>query len=521
MKRLLFLLCGLLMLAVGTAASADVSISVSPEKPRKGDYVDVTVTPDREGAQDVTYVLLCGDEKVFSGKAVKHFTASFRPRQEGTYMLQATVSYGKKDKETAEITLHVSGEAPAQESSDVVYSQKDGWWHKVMYAPKYNRSLEKSGCAVYALSHALQRMGYSGEDVTPGALAKANSGFYIEGRGTNNEGLITKASRDYAFITQSDLIGTEKEIAWSLRRGDLFSFSIVIGHIALADGISEDGTKVHIIDSAPGATYERLKKKGVIFYRNEDGTFTEAPAPEDLPGIRWFFETTEYSGMAYWMDIGYCASRGMRLIRLPWLKADLGNGLQSVGVEYAGAMITKVTRDEDAVRIPTRDLRITGNPDRAPQVAIVTAKNGTTLKDGNGKQISGKRKIPRQAMVVLLDSHDDSLYAWWDNTFGYLNPADVTILPAVTEDFPTGIIAVNGNTTGALEITVHLNPKADSIKVTTWRSGTPVALVEKQGDFWLTEGKGVRGWVHEKYIQLDQENNMEDQENGQKIDEGK
>ena len=45
--------------------------------------------------------------------------------------------------------------------------------------------------------------------------------------------------------------------------------------------------------------------------------------------------------------------------------------------------------------------------------------------------------------------------------------------------------------------------------------------MEKQGDFWLTEGKGVRGWVHEKYIQLDQENNMEDQENGQKIDEGK
>ena len=521
MKRLLILLCFILTLILWAAASAEIAVSVSPEKPRKGDYVDVTVTPDRENAEDVTYTLLCDGEKVFAGKAVKHFTASFRPRQEGTYTLQVTVSYGKKDKETAEITVPVAGEAPAQESPDVVYSQKDGWWHKVMYAPKYSRSLEKSGCAIFTLSHILQRMGYTGEDVTPGALAKANSYFYREGEGTNNSGLINKASQDYDFITQDDLIKSEKEIAAGLRRGDLYSFSIVIGHIAMADGISEDGTKVHIVDSAPGATYERVKATGVIFFQNEDGSFTEANTPEDLPGIRWFFETKEYGGMAYWMDISYCASRGFRMIRVPWLKADLGEGPQGVSIEYTGAMITKVNRDGESFRIPTRDLLMTGAAPGSQQVALVTAKNGTTLKDGNGKQISGKRKIPRQTMVLLLEAADDSLYAWWDNAFGYLTPEDVEVLPAVPESFPTGTIAINGNTTGALEMTVHLNPKAKSTGIATWKSGTPVAVVEKQDEFYLVEGKGLRGWVHEKYIQLDQENSGEEQENGQKIDEGK
>ena len=270
-RNTLLCLAALLLILWGASASAEATITFSPEAPKKGEYVDVTVTPDRPGAQGVRYKLSVGSGTVFEGKEEsKHYTASFRPRQEGTYTLTATIVYGKKDTETVSVTIPVSGVAPGQEGQDVVYSQKDGWWHDKVYSKKHRRSLEKAGCAIFSLSHALQRMGHTGEDIQPDKLAEKYTKLYIEGRGTDNEGLLVKAGAEYGFQTYPDLIETERGIAASLQRGDMLSFSVALGHIAMADGISEDGTKVHVVDSAPGATYERkdrFKTKGHIYYQ--------------------------------------------------------------------------------------------------------------------------------------------------------------------------------------------------------------------------------------------------------------
>ncbi|MBR4575566.1 MAG: hypothetical protein IKO25_00035 [Clostridia bacterium] len=529
MKRFLFLLLLLAALVCVSAVSAEgnVAVTVSPEHPRVGDYVDIQVTPGREAPQNVTYTLLCDEESVFEGKPVEHYAVSFRPRKEGNYTLTVTVSYGKDDSETAGVSLQVSGEAPAQESEDVVYSQKDGWWHKIKYSSK--RNLEKAGCAIFALSHALQRIGVSGESVTPEKLARTYAGYYVEGRGTYNEGLISKAAQDYDFLTQKALVQSSREIVASLRRGDLFSFSIVDGHIALADAASADGTRIHIVDSAPGATFERIRLEEKIFFLSEDGTFSPAAVPEDLPGMRWFFETQEYGGMQYWMDTEYCASRGMRVIRMPWLKADLGEGLQRVEPEYAGALITKVTRDRNALRVPTASLSVAGVDPEKLSVVMAVPKKGTQLKDGNGKAIPDKKRLARNYMALLVEPGEDFHYVYWDGTFGYVAAADVTILPAVREPFRTGLIAQNGYTTGGSQVTVHLEPYAKSTGIALWKTGTPVAVVEEKDHFLLVEGKGMRGWIHEKYFKPDEpEKDTPEEtsqkgssENGQKIDEGK
>ena len=527
MKRFWAVLCFLLLLTAVSAALGEASVTVEPECPRVGDYVEVTVTPDRENPDSVSYALFYGPdlEKVFSGKGVQRTSAWCRLRKEGVYTLQVTVACGK-EKETVPVEIHVSGEAPAQEGADVIYSQKDGWWKKKKYS---STELQTSGCAIFTMSHALQRMGYTGEDVTPEELAK-HYVFYRSGEGTWNEGLVNKCGEVYDFLSQKELLTSTKEITAALRRGDYFSFSIADRHIALADGISEDGTKVHIVDSAPGATFERIRNKEAIFVLREDGSFTQASVPEDLPGIRWFFETQEYGGAEYWMDIEYCALRGMRLIRRPWLKADLGEGPKGVSVEYAGALVTKVTRDGKSVRIPTRDLVLSGKDNALPQVALVTAKNGTFLLDGNGKRLKNRNnenyKIRRMEMVLMLDGSEESVYVCWDNVFGYLDAKDVTVLTASAENFRTGVISQNGNTSGGSQVTVHLNPDKKSTGIFLWKTGTPVAVVEKQDSYCLVEAKGCRGWVHEKYILLDEqetsENNTEgSQENGQEIDKGK
>ena len=506
MKRLLALLCFVLLAAACSAALADVSVSVSPEQPRVGDYVDVTVTPDRADPQEIRYELLVDGEKSIayppvdnSEETKHHLTASFRPRAEGTYTLTVTCVYGKDDIETAEVTLQVSGTAPSQESPDVVYSQKDGWWYRKWYSKASKRDLQKAGCAIFTLSHALQRMGISDASIVPDQLGKVYAGYYVEGKGTYNKGLVGKASVDYDFETLKDKDSySAKELADWLRRGSFFSFHIVSGHIALLDGVSEDGTKVHVVDSAPGATFDPKRNGGAVYIRNEDGTFTQAESPADIPGIRWFFETHEYGGASYWMDTDYCTQHNMYQIQMHWLRAKTEGGeMAGVSVEYAGAAVTKVTRDRQSWRVPTAELVLGGPEARAPKVAIVTAKKGTYLKDGNGKRLSGVMSVKQNHMMTVISGDEEHLYVYLDGNFAYVDAKDVTVLDPLT-DYKTALIAQG------VTATVHLNPQKNSTGLAQWKTGTPVVLIEKQDVWYLVEGKGLRGWVHEKYIVPDQ-----------------
>ena len=523
---ILFPLALLAMLLLCASASAETGITFSPANPSVGDYVDVTVTPGREGAQGVRYTLSLGEETVCREKdATTHYTASFRPRSEGEYTLTATVVYGKKDEETASVTIPVSGTAPGQQGADVVYSQKDGWWHSVIYRSKKPvETLEKGGCAIFSLSHILQRLGFSGEDVLPENLCVKNSRFYIPGRGTDNPGLITQASKDYGFTTQEDLIETERGITDCLKRGDLLTFMIVTGHIAMADGISEDGQYVHIVDSATGATFERKdrwKTKGHIYRQEADGSFTEAMSADELPGIRWFFETEEYGGMAYWMDLHYCAHQGMRLVRRDWLQLETESGPESVALDYAGTMAAKVIRRSEggteAVRVPAKDLRWTTAGADGPRVAMVSNKKGANLLDGDGKTLARySKKLTPGTLLTVLGADEELCYVFWKDTFCYISAKNVELLPVQQETYQTGIVSVNGRTAGTAKVTARAGTKKNSAKVTEWTIGTPVAVAEKSGDYYLVEGKGRRGWIHKQYLTLEGA-----EPNGQTVDEGK
>ena len=507
----LFLCLAVLLAALlcACAASAEARITFTPESPRLGDYVDVTVIPEREGAVGVRYELSTPEGVVCKNKEdTTHFTASFRPREEAEYTLTATIVYGKKDTESVSVTIPVSGTAPVQEGSDVVYSQKDGWWHRVIYRSKKPvETVEKGGCALFSLSHILQRLGWSGEDVLPAALAAKYTRFYIPGRGTDNPGLINQTAGEYGFVTQEDLVETPRGIVTCLRRGDLLTFSVVLGHIAMADGISEDGTKVHVVDSAPGATYERknrFKTKGHIFYQEADGSFTEAETADQLPGIRWFFETGEYGGMSYWMDIEYCAYRGMRIIRRPWVTAEGESGPQAVTFDYAGALMSRVVLNGENVRIPTKDLSWETEGAEGPQIAVVSNKKGTNLVDGAGKTVERySKKLGIGTMLPVLQVEKDLCYVFWKDTFCYVSRKDVELLPVSGESFRTGIISLNGKTAGTATVVARSTASPKSAKVTEWTIGTPVAVVEASGEYYLVEGKGRRGWIHQKYLTLD------------------
>ena len=517
-KTLLCLAVLLAALFCASAALAEAKIAFTPETPKVGEYVDITVTPDREGVAEVRYELSTPEGVVckYDSKKTKpsaHLTASFRPREEAEYTLTVTLVYGKKDTEPVSVTIPVSGTAEAEDTSDIVYSQKDGWWHKTVYCKKPYETLERGGCAIFSLSHILHRLGYTGEEVQPASLATANSRFYIEGRGTDNGGLINKAAGQYGFITQEDLVLSEKEAAWALRHGDLFTFGIVLGHIAMIDGISEDGTLVHVVDSAPGATFERKNDKryrtnGHIYFQKEDGSFEEAKTADELPGIRWFFETDDYGGMSYWMDLHYCLTynkhAGLRLIRKPWLKS--GDATVS-SLEYTGTMASKVkTGSEEAVRVSTADLSWTTDGADGPRIAVVTNKKGTNLVDGNSKTLERyAKKLSPGTMLMVLGVDDSLCYVFWKDTFCYVSRKDVDLLPVSPSGFATGLLTMGGKASGTAKVVLRATPKAKGAKVAELTVGTPVAIAETGAEWTLVEGKGYRGWVQNKYMTPDKE----------------
>ena len=191
-----------------------------------------------------------------------------------------------------------------------VYSQKDGWWADKAYRES---NLQKSGCAVFTLSSALYRLGVTGEDMLPDQLAITYAQC-LTSTGTNNERLLREAGKVYNFKTQSELIESQKKIVSLLGEGCLFSFAIVRGHIALADGASADGKYIHVADSAPSATLERIKGAS-LYVLQEDGKMTAVESLTEIPGARWYLDTEDFGGLEYYLPLSYVARRGVRLIR--------------------------------------------------------------------------------------------------------------------------------------------------------------------------------------------------------------
>ena len=287
----------------------EIELKLSADTLAVGDVLDVTV--NAWTLHQAQYSLYKNGIQIVDSKAGEHFQAAYRPRQAGSYRLYVTVTDEKGTHQTAQADFTVDGGLASNDGAQEIYSQKDGWWKDKKYR---HSNLGKSGCAIFALSHALGRMGITGENALPENLAAKYSYCLIPEEGTNNTLLINTAARDFGFTTQGELIKEAEKIARLIRGGAYFSFSIARGHIAMVSGISDDGTMIRVVDSAPLATFERIKNASQ-YYEKRPGVFRAALTLDDMPGARWYFETDEYGGLEYWLPMEYVADRGVRLIQ--------------------------------------------------------------------------------------------------------------------------------------------------------------------------------------------------------------
>ena len=286
----------------------EITVSLSSDTLAIGETVDITV--QAWTLFQCRYTLYRNGEPV-ADTAGQHFSAAFRAKEAGNYTLQVTVTDEKKKSVSAECAFAVDGTLPPQDGPVRIYSQKDGWWADKTYR---HSNLQKSGCAIFALAHALNRMGMTDGNTLPAELAAVYARCLVPEEGTNNTLLINSAARDFGFKTRGTLYEDAAQIVRLLQQGVLFSFSPARGHIAMIDGISPDGAMGHVVDSCPEATFTRIVGESLYYPK---GTYSYRPAQSlgDLPGIRWFLDTGEYGGAEYWMPIQYLVKRGVRLIQ--------------------------------------------------------------------------------------------------------------------------------------------------------------------------------------------------------------
>lgn len=486
------ILCAMLFAAAVGAASAETRV-IAPEEAMVGEIVDIRVEGDAPAAQ-VIYNLTRNGESVFRGKEDSHTEASFRPRAEGRYVLSAEAIYADGSREKAEAEILVSGTEEEVPGPETVYSQKDGWWKDKEYGKS---DLDNAGCAIFALSHALLRMGWTGDDLAPENLAAANKNCYTK-NGTANARLITQASQVYGYTTKKALFKQQSALREALRDGDLFSFGIVIGHIALMTGIDEQGKKVRIADSAPSATFERIKK-GKIYYLRE-GEYVEASDPGEIPGARYFFETQFYGGLEYYMDLSYCARRGGRLIRPSWLFYRAETGRIGAWPTAIGIGESTITVNNQEMKVATRELSW-GAEDR-PVLAVVTEKKDIRLNDADGKRIG---RVASCRILPVLREEVERLLVEMDGTRGYILKDQAELIDPLEGEIRRGVISVNGSTSGRATVKMRFGPSEKHRIIANWKTGTEVTLLGKENDFWQVEAKGLRVWVQENYVTIGDE----------------
>lgn len=285
-----------------------VRLEMSRDQLSLGQELDVTLSC-REDA--VCRIKVQRDGKtVMKERELTSRVFSYRPRETGVYQMEIIVAEPGGGTIGRELRFNVNpADAAAQTDGFVIYSQKDGWW----LDKKYSRSnLDQSGCALFTLSHALALLGKSSSETEPAVLGKDYAAYLAES-GTVTSNLLAAASRAFGFKTEKEKIGDAARIAQLFDEGAVFSFAIVNGHIALAAGLSEDGTKVRVIDSAPSATMERIQG-AQMYLEDGQGGWKAVTSLWDVPGARYYPETNQFSGMEYYLDLSYVAGRGVRMI---------------------------------------------------------------------------------------------------------------------------------------------------------------------------------------------------------------
>ena len=198
---------------------------------------------------------------------------------------------------------------------------------------------------------------------------------------------------------------------------------------------------------------EQTELRGGRRRNGEDGTWQTVRTADEIPGVRWFFETSHSGGAGYWLDLDACAARGLRLIRRPCDGAD------------------------------------------SPQLAVVTQERGAVLTQRNGDRFDF-RPVPWGHVLCALRADEERVYVFCHGTFCYVKRSDVDLISVPDQEYPSAFVTAEGKRPGAV-VRSYREADGTAAAAAEWPVGTTVVILDRADGFCFAEGLGRRGWIPE------------------------
>lgn len=199
-----------------------------------------------------------------------------------------------------------------------IYSQ-DIAWEGIDYS---GGTLQGYGCGLFSVNHAMQWIGID-PIPSPAAMAETDRkrGFY-----SNEASYFARSAGIYGYSAEDlwnscyDIEPFRTRLKEVFNRGGAVTLHVsganrwsvnghINGHYFLGVGISNDGNKVHVVDSSAGTTLGVVRDSGHNAYYHDGNAFIplnkEWGVDETIRAVSFGRQSEYASGCEYWVDIGF------------------------------------------------------------------------------------------------------------------------------------------------------------------------------------------------------------------------
>ncbi len=180
---------------------------------------------------------------------------------------------------------------------------------------------------------------------------------------------------------------------------------------------------------------------------------------------------------------------------------------EQVSIVRLGTQTAVIRHAGEEREVPTGELEFPGEVPGEKRIASIYAPRTGKASLRARASDSGKvlQKCEAGNIVFVLETGSQWTQISYRGQVGYVLTACLDFHPAGEEPIGTGVLHYEGKTTGSRVFAIRNAADGESAIVGDWRIGSQV-LVFAEKDVWVEiEMNGQRGWVRDKYLQMDGE----------------
>ena len=182
-------------------------------------------------------------------------------------------------------------------------------------------------------------------------------------------------------------------------------------------------------------------------------------------------------------------------------------GNVQVTVEQLGSTTSKVRYNGTTTEVKTADLVFSSDVPEGKRIAVVYAPNTgkASLRAKASSSADVLKKCKAGTIVSVLEYGKKFCKINYNGSVGYILTSCLQFISPDEQPVGTGVLTYKGKATGRTTINVRNDADGDSAKITEWRTGTEVLVFGKEGKWYEVEANGMRGFVKEEFLTMNEE----------------